>query len=448
MIPGVSMRPEGGAYVFVSYASVDRERVLGIAQTLMGAGVGVWLDQADIAGGTSYGPEIAAGIQGCGAVTLMCSAASLASRNVRQEIQLAWRYGRPILPLLLDPVTFPDDLSYWLEGAQWIEVLQRTPEEWLPAALRALAIIGVVESQAGSRPGPAGPVAVAPAAAVGNLPMLGGLVGRSQEIAQVRSLAANNRLVTLTGPGGTGKTRLAIEVALRLAEGFPDGAWLIDLAAETDPALAPAAILETLGGQAGPGESDLDALTRHLASRTTLLILDNLEQLPGIGPILDGLLEACPSLSLLATSRVPLRAAGEWAFAVPPLETPDPNHLPPLPDLAAIPAVRLFVDAARAAKPDFALSAANAPSVAAICAHLDGLPLAIELAAARVRLLPPPPSSPASAAGSTSSAEGQGARHRPGNRRCGRPSPGAMTCSIPPSRRSSAASPSSPAGAR
>ena len=84
----------------------------------MGAGVGVWLDQADIPGGSSYGPEIAAGIQGCGAVTLMCSAASLASRNVRQEIQLAWRYGRPILPLLLDPVTFPDDLSYWLEGAR------------------------------------------------------------------------------------------------------------------------------------------------------------------------------------------------------------------------------------------------------------------------------------------------------------------------------------------
>ncbi len=390
MIPGVSMRPDGGSYVFVSYASVDRERVLGVANALMGAGVGVWLDQADIPGGSSYGPEIAAGIQGCGAVTLMCSAASLASRNVRQEIQLAWRYGRPILPLLLEPVTFPDDLSYWLEGAQWIEVLQRTPEEWLPAALRALAIVGVVEAPASSRTGPAGPVAVAPAPAVGNLPVLGGLVGRVQEIAQVRSLAANNRLVTLTGPGGTGKTRLAVEVALRLAEGFPDGAWLVELAAETDSALVPAAILATLGGQAEPGESDLDALTRHLAASTTLLILDNLEQLTGIGAILERLLDACPGLTVLATSRVPLRAAGEWAFAVPPLETPDPSHLPSLPELAGNPAVRLFVDAARAARPDFALSAANAPSVAAICAHLDGLPLAIELAAARVRLLPPP----------------------------------------------------------
>jgi len=109
--------PTDHPYVFVSYASVDRAPVLELVNELRASAISAWIDLDDITGGASYGPEIAAGVQSAGALLLMCSAASLASRNVRQEIQLAWRYDRPILPLLLEPVTFPDELIYWLEGA-------------------------------------------------------------------------------------------------------------------------------------------------------------------------------------------------------------------------------------------------------------------------------------------------------------------------------------------
>ncbi len=129
-------------YVFISYASVDRARVLEVATDLDAIGVEYWLDQADIPGGTSYGPEIVDGIKNAAALVLMCSAASLASRNVKQEIQLAWKHDRPILPLMLEQMFFPDDVSYWLEGAQWIEVLNKPASDWIDSFRRALALTG------------------------------------------------------------------------------------------------------------------------------------------------------------------------------------------------------------------------------------------------------------------------------------------------------------------
>ena len=130
-------------YVFVSYASADRERVLPVVAALRSAGVAAWVDEAGIPGGANYGTEIADAVKGATAVLLLCSAAALASRNVRQEILLGWRYERPYLPLLLDPVTIPDDLAYWLEGAQWVPVLARPAADWLPQALAALERLGL-----------------------------------------------------------------------------------------------------------------------------------------------------------------------------------------------------------------------------------------------------------------------------------------------------------------
>ncbi|MGD9714909.1 MAG: toll/interleukin-1 receptor domain-containing protein, partial [Thermomicrobiales bacterium] len=129
-------------YVFVSCASVNRERVITVVDTLEAHGVSTWFDRSDIPGGTSYGPEIVSGIKNATAIVLMCSEAALASRNVRQEIQLSWRHERPILPLLLEPLVFPDDVAYWLEGAQWIEVLDEPAEHWLDPVRRALALMG------------------------------------------------------------------------------------------------------------------------------------------------------------------------------------------------------------------------------------------------------------------------------------------------------------------
>ena len=224
---------------------------------------------------------------------------------------------------------------------------------------------------------------------------LTGFIGRADDIAAVTDLLQlpGARLVTLTGPGGTGKTRLSIAVGRALSEQSPppfaDGVAFIDLAPVHDPALVVAAIAQALGVRDEAERTLLDALTDHLAARRLLLILDNFEQVLDAADDLLHLLSRAGGLTLLVTSRELLRLYGEYDYPVAPLGLPAPGVSAPA-ELLAAPAVALFVERARAARPGFALSAENAAAVAAICARLDGLPLAIELAAARVRLLPPP----------------------------------------------------------
>lgn len=133
----------GQADVFISYSSSDRERVLDISSRLVAAGMSVWIDRNKIEGGRNYGSEIVQGIKNCKVLILMCSDAAMRSRNVKQEIQLAWKYERPYLPLLLEPTSFPEQIEYWLEGHQWIEVMANRPEEWLPQVLQALTSAGL-----------------------------------------------------------------------------------------------------------------------------------------------------------------------------------------------------------------------------------------------------------------------------------------------------------------
>jgi predicted ATPase/class 3 adenylate cyclase len=218
------------------------------------------------------------------------------------------------------------------------------------------------------------------------------LLGRETEVAALReALAAPSpRLVTLTGPGGVGKTRLALQAAAEAIDSFPDGVWWAPLAGVSDPALLPDAIAAPLGVREAPGEALLDSIGAHLRARHALLLLDNLEHLPDAGAPIAHLLAAAPDLRVLATSRAPLHVRGERTFPVAPLPLPRPARDLSLEDALSSPAVQLFVDRAQAVVPDFQLDAATAPAVAAICQRLDGLPLAIELAAARTRLLPPP----------------------------------------------------------
>ena len=197
------------------------------------------------------------------------------------------------------------------------------------------------------------------------------------------------RLVTLTGPGGIGKTRLSVQVTAELVEAFPDGVWLVRLSRLTDPALVLPTIAQTLGLKEQGSHSMADLLRTHLAQKRLLLLLDNVEQVVGAAPEVAGLLAASPGLKVLATSRVPLHLRGEREYALGPLPLPDPGHLPAAQELSQYAAVALFIERAQETKPDFAVTSANAPAIAAICARLDGLPLAIELAAARVRVLPP-----------------------------------------------------------
>ena len=217
------------------------------------------------------------------------------------------------------------------------------------------------------------------------------LIGRGQEVAALAGLLdqGEHRLVTLTGPGGVGKTRLAQAVATAALGRYPDGVSFVDLSPLTDPALVVPTIAGALGVREIAGESLRETVSRFLRDRRLLLVLDNCEQVLEAGSDIAALVAACPHLIILATSREPLNIRAEREIAVTPLPLPDPGRLPLLDDLGHVAAVALFVERARGANASFALTAENAPAVAAICRRLDGLPLAIELAAARVKVLAP-----------------------------------------------------------
>ncbi len=215
------------------------------------------------------------------------------------------------------------------------------------------------------------------------------LVGRDGELREIVRTLTNPdvQLLTLTGPGGTGKTRLAQSVGHELRPAFVDGIFFVDLAQVRDPALIAPAIAKELDVTESGGKPVDEALTGYLRGRTMLLVLDNFEQVLDAGPLLASLVAAAPRLKLLVTSRAILRLSVEHEFAVPPLALPDADLVPSLDELAACGSVRLFVERARTARRDFALTEENAPAVAEICRKLDGLPLAIELAAARIKVL-------------------------------------------------------------
>jgi predicted ATPase/class 3 adenylate cyclase len=220
-------------------------------------------------------------------------------------------------------------------------------------------------------------------------------VGREQELLELCGLLSTTRLLTLTGPGGAGKTRLAVHVAQKVADAFADGVWLVDLGAVADPRLMTGAVASTFGLREDGQRPLLETLKDHLQSRHILIILDNCEHLVDASANLAAsILHACPRLTILATSRRPLHIAGEMLWAVPPLTTPPPvSELVPknalVERMKGCDAIALFVERARAVRPSFQLREDNAPFVADICRRLDGLPLAIELAAARLYALTP-----------------------------------------------------------
>jgi predicted ATPase/serine/threonine protein kinase len=225
-----------------------------------------------------------------------------------------------------------------------------------------------------------------------NLPaQLTSLIGRAQEIQAVCALLRQPevRLVTLTGTGGVGKTRLGLQVATDLLDDFPDGVCFVPLAPTRDPDLVVATIAQTLGIQEAGGQSFSDLLHAYLQDKQLLLLLDNFEQVATAAPRLSDLLAVCPHLKILVTSRAVLHIRPEHEFPVPPLALPDFTHLPESHILSQYAAVALFLERARAVNPDFQVTPANTRAIAEICVRLDGLPLAIELAAARIKLLPP-----------------------------------------------------------
>ncbi|MEO8252694.1 MAG: adenylate/guanylate cyclase domain-containing protein [Chloroflexota bacterium] len=222
-----------------------------------------------------------------------------------------------------------------------------------------------------------------------NLPVqLTSFLGRQREIGEASHLLMEGRLLTLTGPGGTGKTRLSLQIAADAIDRFPDGMYFVPLGTISRADLVLPTIAQLLG-LVDPGMGVLDRLAEHIGGKCVLLVLDNFEQVNDAGSEIAELLARSPKMSVLVTSRSPLRVYGEREYPVPPLGVPDPKHLPDLEIFSTYESVALFVERAMAVRPDFAVTSANAPAVAEICARLDGLPLAIELAAARVRVLSP-----------------------------------------------------------
>jgi non-specific serine/threonine protein kinase len=282
-------------------------------------------------------------------------------------------------------------------GLQHLEAGDARP---YPATLDALAAALGLAPEDGARLRAAARAAPPPAAdgAPGrslappphNLPLqLTSFVGRERALADVTGGLAADRLVTLTGAGGTGKTRLALRAAAELLGEYPDGVWLVELAALADPALVPQAVASAVGVREEPGRPLLATLTDALKPQRLLLVLDNCEHLlEASARLADALLRACPHLSILATSREALGIAGETPWRVPSLSVPELRRGLPPETLAQAEAVRLFVHRAVTAKQDFVLTERTAPAVAQICVRLDGIPLALELAAARVRVLP------------------------------------------------------------
>ncbi len=224
-----------------------------------------------------------------------------------------------------------------------------------------------------------------------NLPVqLSTFIGRLDEIATVATLVRGNRLVTITGTGGAGKTRLSQQVAAEVSDSFSDGTWWVELVSASGGIAVPLAIAAAIGGRITSGAAPGAALAATIAGRRMLLVLDNCEHLVAdVAQLVDELLRACPNLGILATSRIGLDVPGELTWRVPALSLPSPEARVSIGALGQFDAVKLFVERAKRVRPNFALDDANGPAIAEICQRLDGIPLALELAAARCRSLSP-----------------------------------------------------------
>ncbi|MDQ3863613.1 MAG: AAA family ATPase, partial [Actinomycetota bacterium] len=236
-----------------------------------------------------------------------------------------------------------------------------TPEP--PKSPQRLRAVEPVEAKSAPR---------TPKRPLNNLPMeLSSFVGREKERAEVKRMLENNRLLTLTGSGGCGKTRLALAIASELVKGYEDGVWMVDLAPLADPALVPQEVASTLGVREQPGRILTEILSDYLRSKKVLLVLDNCEHLIGAcAELAEALLQSCPKLHILATSREAMGITGEVAWPVPSLSLPDLRRLPDIESLPRYESARLFLERAAAVKPDFALTEQNATAVAQICYRL------------------------------------------------------------------------------
>jgi predicted ATPase len=373
--------------VFISYARSTQSQAELVAESLRSLGYSVWRDD-QLPAHLAYSDVIEERLATAKAVVVIWSAEATRSEWVRSEANRA-REARKIVQLSVDGTTLPmpfdqiqcADLSNWAGEVD-------TPG-WKKVVASVAALVG--GEGALPRDGPLSPgrETLRAQRSTNNLPsQLTSFVGREREIQEISAMLESSRLVTLAGSGGCGKTRLALRIGADFADRVADGVWFVELAPLTDPGLVPQAVASTLGVKEQPGLSITDALTREVKGKELLLILDNCEHVVAASALLcQSLLSSCPRVRILASSREALRVAGEVPYRVPSLATPSPKSAFDAETLAQYAAVQLFIDRVRAVRPTFGVDSSNAAAVASICHRLDGIPLAIELAAARLRSL-------------------------------------------------------------
>jgi predicted ATPase len=373
--------------IFISHSSSDRAIARELRRHLEADGPSCWLAPDDVRGAVAWARQILSAVDECRAMIVLVSERANASEHVSREVTLALGRGKPVLPIRIEAVGPEGALEYLLSLVQWIDAFPPPISDHLPDVSRHVAAL--LDRSGTASPGTAIAARAAPAQAVSQLvaaaPLpvpLAGLVGRLAELDELERLLRGNRLVTITGPGGVGKTRLAIEAARRVGAGL-GGAAFVDLSAIRDPTLVPEALRSALDLAIDPAESAADVVVRALASEGLLLVLDNLEQILPAAAFLSRLSAAAPGVRLFGTSRAPLGIRGEQEFALGPLHLPEPGQ-DSVEQLADNESVRLFMEESRRHS-STALSSGNAGVVAEICRRLDGLPLAIELVAGRSR---------------------------------------------------------------
>jgi predicted ATPase len=387
--------------VFLSYASQDADAAGRICDALRTAGLEAWFDQSALRSGDAWDALIRRQIKECALFVPIISANTQAREEgyFRREWNLAAHRTLDmaddrafLLPVVIDATTDVNArVPEKFREVQWTRLpAGETSPVFVERVLRLMSV-GVAMPSREIPPTAARADEAAGAARVtpNNLPQqITTFVGRERELAEVRQLLGNTRFLTLVGVGGLGKTRLSLQVGAKVLGDFADGVWFVELAPSTDARLVPLAVASVLGVKEEAGRPVQEALAKHVRDRELLLILDNCEHLAhACAELAKELLQSGPQVKVVASSRESLHVVGETTYPLSTLAVPDPKSNSTIATLMHYEAVRLFCDRALAAQPGFKLSDRNAKAVVAICRRLDGIPLALELAAARVRSL-------------------------------------------------------------
>ncbi len=372
------MKPD----IFISYSTKDTEVAEAAREALEAQDWRCWIAPRDISPGQDWSAAIIDALDACRVFVLIFSSHSNQSEQVKREIENAVSQRLPILPLRIEDVELSRQMRYFIGTPHWLNAVKGPLEPHLDT------LVSAVQKLLAGEVLPPTPIA---AVKRHNFPhTITSFIGRRNEKSEVKQLLSEKRLVTVCGAGGCGKTRLALEIGHELHPEFTDGAWMVELAALTEPELVPQAVATVLDVREQAGHPLAETLVEALQTRHLLLLLDNCEHLmQPCAQLVHDLLKSCPELRILATSREALAVPGEWPWRLANLPLPHPDKMPPHDQLHEFDSINLFIERARSHAPNFEITAHNAQAVTQICYRLDGIPLAIELACARVKMMTP-----------------------------------------------------------